>query len=83
MKLLNILWEWVGVLILFYFFYFSFETTEDLTDLFLSAASFVLLYFEKKGETQAAIKMTKVVSFCICTLIIHKIALPLAVKSVV
>lgn len=80
MKLLNILWEWVGVLILFYFFYFSFETTEDLTDLFLSAASFVLPYFEKKGETQAAIK---VVSFCICTLIIHKIALPLAVKSVV
>lgn len=79
MKLLNILWEWVGVLILFYFFYFSFETTEDLTDLFLSAASFVLPYFEKKGETQAAIKMT----FCICTLIIHKIALPLAVKSVV
>lgn len=70
------------MLILFYFFYFSFET-EDLTDLFLSAASFVLPYFEKKGETQAAIKVTKVVSFCICTLIIHKIALPLAVKSVV
>lgn len=71
------------MLILFYFFYFSFETTEDLTDLFLSAASFVLPYFEKKRETQAAIKVTKVVSFCICTLIIHKIALPLAVKSVV